>query len=81
MSPSRFTQAEWLDIIEQQKKSELTIRQFCQKIGISMTQFYHHRRCDSHPQEKRSGPAAPSSFIKVSTAQKKSASPSAPHFI
>ncbi|WP_275353403.1 hypothetical protein [Xenorhabdus bovienii] len=43
-----------------------------------MTQFYYHRRRDSCPQEKRSGPAAPSSFIKVSTAQKKSASPSAP---
>ncbi|WP_422645954.1 IS66 family insertion sequence element accessory protein TnpA [Xenorhabdus vietnamensis] len=57
LSQSRFTQAEWLDIFEQQKKSDLTVHQFCQKIGISMTQFYHHRRRDSHPQEKRSGPA------------------------
>ncbi|MCP9269243.1 hypothetical protein M5U04_14380 [Xenorhabdus sp. XENO-1] len=31
MSQSKFTQAEWLDIFEQQKKSELTIQQFCQK--------------------------------------------------
>ncbi|MDE9539780.1 IS66 family insertion sequence element accessory protein TnpA [Xenorhabdus bovienii] len=52
-----------MDIFEQQKKSELTIRQFCQKIGISMTQFYYHRRRDSRPQEKRSGPAFPLIFF------------------
>ncbi|MDX7998428.1 transposase [Xenorhabdus sp. Reich] len=57
-------------MFEQQKKSELTVRQFCQKVGISMTRFYHHRQHGSHPPEK------PSAFIKVSTAQKKSVSPS-----
>ncbi|MDC9583446.1 transposase, partial [Xenorhabdus sp. PR6a] len=64
MSQSRFTQAEWLDIFEQQKKSELSVRQFCQKIGISTTRFYHHRQRGSRPQEKPSEPAAPA-FIKI----------------
>ncbi|WP_323859197.1 IS66 family insertion sequence element accessory protein TnpA [Xenorhabdus doucetiae] len=67
MSQSRFTQAEWRDIFEQQKKSPLTVRQFCQKIGISMTQFYHHRQRGSRPQEKPSGPAASPALIKIST--------------
>ncbi|MBD2816454.1 transposase, partial [Xenorhabdus sp. Flor] len=71
MNQSRLTPAEWRDLFEQQKKSELTVRQFCQKIGISMTQFYHHRRRDARPPEK------PSAFIQVSPVQKKSASPSA----
>ncbi|WP_275379537.1 hypothetical protein [Xenorhabdus bovienii] len=35
MRQSKFTQAEWLDIFEQQKKSPLTVPQFCQKIGVS----------------------------------------------
>ncbi|WP_240042461.1 IS66 family insertion sequence element accessory protein TnpA [Photorhabdus khanii] len=77
MSQSRFTQAEWRDLFEQQKKSELTVPQFCQKIGVSTTRFYHHRQRASHPPEKRSEPAAPSAFIKVSPAQEKPASPSA----
>ncbi|WP_237388261.1 IS66 family insertion sequence element accessory protein TnpA [Xenorhabdus sp. Sc-CR9] len=75
MSQSRFTPAEWLDMFEQQKKSQLTVQQFCQKIGISMTQFYHHRRCDARSQEKRSESAASPAFIQVSTAQKKSMVP------
>ncbi len=65
MSQSKFTPAEWLDIFEQQKKSELTVRQFCQKIGVSTTRFYHHRQHGSRPQEKPSEPAAPSAFIKI----------------
>ncbi|CBJ80687.1 hypothetical protein XBJ1_1561 [Xenorhabdus bovienii SS-2004] len=76
MSQSRFTQAEWRDLFEQQKKSELTVPQFCQKIGVSTTRFYHHRQRTSHPPKKPSGLASPSAFIKVSTAQKKSASSS-----
>ncbi|WP_387693079.1 IS66 family insertion sequence element accessory protein TnpA [Photorhabdus sp. RM71S] len=73
MSQSRFTQAEWLDIFEQQKKSELTVQQFCQKIGISTTQFYHHRQRGSRPQEKPPGSASPPAFIKIRSAQEKSA--------
>ncbi len=75
MSQSRFTQAEWRDLFEQQKKSELTVPQFCQKIGVSTTRFYHHRQRASHPPEKRSEPAASSAFIQVSTAQKNLWSP------
>ncbi|WP_323858626.1 IS66 family insertion sequence element accessory protein TnpA [Xenorhabdus doucetiae] len=37
MSQSRFTQAEWRDMFEQQKTSSLTVRQFCQQTGISTT--------------------------------------------
>ncbi|CDL82576.1 IS66 family insertion sequence element accessory protein TnpA [Xenorhabdus cabanillasii] len=78
MSQSRFTQAEWLDIFEQQKKSELTVRQFCQKIGISTTRFYHHRQRGSRPQAKLSGSAVPSAFIKISAAQENSVPSSTP---
>ncbi|MDX8000935.1 transposase [Xenorhabdus sp. Reich] len=73
MRQSKFTQAEWLDIFEQQKKSPLTVPQFCQKIGVSTTRFYHHRQRAAGLQEKTAEPAAPSAFIKVSDVQKKSA--------
>ncbi|MBD2812456.1 transposase [Xenorhabdus sp. Vera] len=73
MSQSRFTQAEWRDIFEQQKKSPLTVRQFCQKIGISTNRFYHHRQLGSRPPEKPAEPAAPPALIKISTAQENTA--------
>ncbi|WP_275361912.1 IS66 family insertion sequence element accessory protein TnpA [Xenorhabdus bovienii] len=74
MRQSKFTQAEWLDIFEQQKKSPLTVPQFCQKIGVSTTRFYHHRQRAAGSQEKTAEPVAPSAFIKVSDVQKKSVS-------
>ncbi|WP_275389699.1 IS66 family insertion sequence element accessory protein TnpA [Xenorhabdus bovienii] len=78
MRQSKFTQAEWLDIFEQQKKSPLTVPQFCQKIGVSTTRFYHHRQRAADSQEKTAEPVAPSAFIKVSDVQKKSVSSSTP---
>ncbi|WP_323865985.1 hypothetical protein [Xenorhabdus cabanillasii] len=43
-----------------------------------MTRFCHHRQRGSRPQEKPSGSAAPSAFIKISSAQEKFASFSMP---
>ncbi|NRA22848.1 MAG: hypothetical protein HRU05_20450 [Oceanospirillaceae bacterium] len=42
-SPVRRTSAQWHQIIEDQKSSDLTISQFCTSNGVALSNFYQWR--------------------------------------
>ena len=40
----RYSREQWVEWIEEQKSSGLTIAEFCQSIGVSANSFYWRRR-------------------------------------
>ena len=63
------TQKKWLAIVEQQKQSTLTIKEFCTQLKISPSTFYQRKRELTTLDIRRQLTQSDTSFIKASITQ------------
>lgn len=63
------TQKKWLAIVEQQKQSTLTIKEFCIQLKISPSTFYQRKRELTTLDIRRQLTQSDTSFIKASIMQ------------
>ena len=68
MSRQRLSRAQWRELIEQQRASELSVEAFCRQRGVSATTFFNwKRRLAAEPEPSTAGSG---SFVELTpTAQ------------
>ena len=73
LHPDASKQTRWLDLVRRWQRSQLTVRQFCQRHQLSEASFYswrrvlHERGLLDEPPQTANSPAEPPPFVKLTT--------------